>query len=497
ELSEADAAMTPARRISPLAIGGLAVTALVATSLISIWVGQSLLSNRGNPTGAVQKFDLVQGNLEESLIESYPRISPDGKTLAFIRNGTVCLRDFGSFITRTMAETTGVTAIFWSPDGNWLGYLTPDSINKIDVVSGNALKIADAPNMIELSDGGGWMENDEIVVENGGAGLYTVSAQGGRPRLWIEADKEQVIDFHDASAMAGSNKVLYVEHRSTSDYAIVASDGQQHVALVESTTGALMHPTYSPTGHILFARGEKKINLWAVPFNMDLLQTTGEPFLVLSNALQPSVSNEGALVVLRNVPYFFLTGEISWVTLQGEIEPLGIEASGPVFPLISPDGEKFVYSLGHGFSERDIWLHESGAEASSRLTFAERMSIASGWSNDQTEIAITQMGEGRNLITTFTAADGSGESRPPLEMGIFRLDKQWNRFTTMSMNPDVPLSVFEIDPKDPTGTKEILEIEGGFMGEISPDGTLVAFADEKGVFCKRVSESEGLWQVSR
>ena len=81
-----------------------------------------------------------------------------------------------------------------------------------------------------------------------------------------------------------------------------------------------MHPAYSPTGHILYGRGDSRINIWAIPFDLENLRTTGEPFLVISNALQPSVSNDGTLVTLRNVPYLVKDGELAWVTLEGEVD---------------------------------------------------------------------------------------------------------------------------------------------------------------------------------
>ncbi len=221
-----------------------------------------------------------------------------------------------------------------------------------------------------------------------------------------------------------------------------------------------------------------------------------QPSGLLSNALQPSVSNDGSLAVLRNVPNNFQLNELSWVTLEGDVQPIGIKATGPVFPLISPDGKKVVYSLGKGFLERDIWLRDLDSDSSDRITFSDRMAIPSGWSSNQREIAIASQDDQRKL-TVFYATDGSGKTRPELEVRAWTLDKAWKRFVTLNFDANDPFTICELDLDNPAEIKEILKVNGA-RPALSPDGTLVAYQSKSGqIFCKRIVESESLWQISR
>jgi hypothetical protein len=53
----------------------------------------------------------------------------------------------------------------------------------------------------------------------------------------------------------------------------------------------LEHPVYSPTGHILFTRlYASSSGLWAAPLSLAKLETTGEPFLVATDASGASIS---------------------------------------------------------------------------------------------------------------------------------------------------------------------------------------------------------------
>ena len=60
-------------------------------------------------------------------------------------------------------------------------------------------------------------------------------------------------------------------------------------------------PVYSPTGHILYQSRLQAGDLWAVPFSLQEMATTGESFPVQQGIRRHSVSNDGTLVYFPRV----------------------------------------------------------------------------------------------------------------------------------------------------------------------------------------------------
>lgn len=62
----------------------------------------------------------------------------------------------------------------------------------------------------------------------------------------------------------------------------------------------ILSPGSIPTGtdgrDLLYRRQPTNPGIWAVPFSLDSLEITGEPFLVLPNGVQPVLSKDGTLV---------------------------------------------------------------------------------------------------------------------------------------------------------------------------------------------------------
>ena len=67
------------------------------------------------------------------------------------------------------------------------------------------------------------------------------------------------------------------------------ADGERRT-VVEIPGQTLSTPVWSPTGHIVFRRTPANAGLWAVPFSLDRLEVTGEPFLVIPEGTMPTVS---------------------------------------------------------------------------------------------------------------------------------------------------------------------------------------------------------------
>jgi hypothetical protein len=59
----------------------------------------------------------------------------------------------------------------------------------------------------------------------------------------------------------------------------------------------------APTGHILYNRETTAPGIWAVPFSVTRMETTGSPFVVVAGAFWPVVTPADPHAgLLRNVP---------------------------------------------------------------------------------------------------------------------------------------------------------------------------------------------------
>src|SRR4029434_6093143 len=107
----------------------------------------------------------------------------------------------------------------------------------------------------------------------------------------VKPDPQRELHFHTVSVLPDGRSVVYVVHRAGegvgSNTLAIWSGGQARV-LLELKNQGVDDPVYSPSGHLLFHRGPTNAGVWAVPFAMSTLQTTGEPFLVAQGMRRPS-----------------------------------------------------------------------------------------------------------------------------------------------------------------------------------------------------------------
>jgi serine/threonine protein kinase len=448
---------------------------------------------------SVRKFDLMTASEAEPLDHVRPRISPDGTRLAYVKDGVVQVRDFSSFESRALTNTEDAINVFWSPDSEWIGYLTGRAIYKVALREGGVMKLAELEDSLNSENGGGWTTDNRIVFSQG-LELLTIPARGGQPSVLLKEDKKRLIDFHDVGVMVGTNILLYIEHRIAMNMVIVASNGDRRVDVVEGEELIPSQSVYSPTGHILYTQGYREQSLWAIGFDVKRMEVTGEPFLVLPDASQPSVSQDGTLVVQRGGATS--TGEMVWVTSAGELTPLGIEVSELSNPVISPQEDRIAYASGER-GNNDIWVHDLVRGSSSRVTFIEGFVTTVGWSPNGQELGIIHFDPTGDVLirTRFFAADGSGESRAAIDLASSGVNADWSRMTGMKPGPNMDMTMFEVALDDPSSMIEVFTTDMEISAPVvSPDWSLMAFAPrgsgQSEIFCTRYPQGAGRWQVS-
>ncbi len=437
-------------------------------------------------------------NLNPFIFNIYgAQISPDGSTVAYVSQDQLRLRRLDELESRVAAESTYESAVVWSPDGETLVYPAGRTLWKISATGGESKAIADLPTNVGAF-GGGWTEDGKIVFTTGYSGLLQVSEQGGDLATVLEPDPETEVDFHHAMVLPqGKGVVFGIHYKDRSDGPLALWDGEERRILYEVEGSNLETPVYSPTGHILYVRRPESPGIWALPFSLETLEATGEPFLVARDVVSPSVSDDGTLTYLAGV--FHAPRELLWVDRTGEmLEVAGLPQIGAGEMTLSPDQNQLALTAWEG-SSRDIWVQDLGRGTKRQITFTPQEERSPRWSPD-----------GRRLVY-YTLLN---------EPQMYLVDLEATREGRMlghggrpTIAPDGKTIIFE-----QFGARGIwyMELnEDGSVGEpvlildppgdesepvVSPDGQWLAYsADETGrmeIYITRFPSGEGKWKVS-
>ena len=93
---------------------------IVVALLLAAFVGWNL-PRAGTAPEFTQKLDIVADGMYLTWF-SGPTISPDGRRLAYVAANAVWVRDLDSVTPERVADVDDRTSVFWSPDGEHIGY---------------------------------------------------------------------------------------------------------------------------------------------------------------------------------------------------------------------------------------------------------------------------------------------------------------------------------------------------------------------------------------
>jgi eukaryotic-like serine/threonine-protein kinase len=444
---------------------------------------------------------------EEVTAIDLPRVSPDGRTIAFNATDSsgktrIWVRPLNSLAAQPLAGTDGATRPFWSPDGRFLGFIAEGKLKKIDVSGGPPQKVCDAPT----GSDGSWSSEGVILFDGTGSDpIYRVAASGGTPAPAVKADptrKETQVGWPEF--LPDGKHFLYMatgQKPEETEYRIGSLDSKETKSLSPAQTMI----TYAPPGYLLFVRDK---TLVAQSFNPSSIKTTGEPVplaeRVGTNSVGLalfSVSREGTLV--------YRTGEVGtrmvWMDRAGkELETVGDPAESRN-PALSPKGDRLAYDLSDPRGGRaDIWIRDLTRGVSSRFTFGATDEIAPVWSPDGTRIVFSD-----NRSGTFDlyekAANGQGDEKLLMHSDEVKIASDWSpdgRYIAyVNQSKDTGFDIFILPTfGDRKPIPFVKTSFNEFWPVFSPDGRYIAYqSNESGrqeVYVQNFPGPGGKWQVS-
>ena len=460
------------------------------------------------PPPPVERFVLTfPRNAEASDVSGSPiAVSPDGSRIVYVgldsqRVGWLFSRGLERVDPAEIPGTRAAIQPFFSPDGQWIGFLQEGKLRKVSLAGGAVVTICDAAGM----QGASWGRDDGIVFSARGR-LNRVAAAGGEPALLAAPDSGQNLSYRWPDVLPDARTVLFTQVTPAGPVLAAFSLADRKVSLLSQ---AGMSPHYVEGGYLAFAQNDG--TLFAAPFDARHARFSGPPQPIAENVrLGPAsvaklgISRTGSLAHLAGSA---LARDLVLVDRTGRAQALPVPAQRYRQPRFSPDGRRIAVGIDQtsAFSG-DIWVYDLAARNLARLTF-DSISIFPVWMPDGRHVAYTRTfgGTGGHFSLFKIASDGSGVPEPLLvrQYNVWEVEfaRVGRTLVFRESHPQTQRDIWFMPTDSPQAAKPLLRTPFEERGiAVSPDGRWLAYtsnetgADE--VYVRRLAEGSARWKVS-
>ena len=396
----------------------VAAICLLLASAVGVW---AWLQARAVPAPEIVRFthQLPPGQRMVPSWNPSVMFSPDGKALAFSYevDGVVTAfrRSINELAQVPLGGVKNLEAPVFSPDGRWVAMVDNMDLmlKKVAVGGGAPVPLTG----IDMFGRGDWGKDGYIYFTDRYPGaIVRVSENGGakEPVTTLNPQKTEFTHRHTQVLPGGKAIIFTVVTAGMKSYNDARVELQvlgttERKILVQGGFGA----RYSPSGHIVYANAG---TLYAVPFDVNGLETTGLPIKVVDGVQMSTntgsayfdVSAAGALAY---VPGVAEGGQrtLVWVDRQGKPEALpGLKPASYLFPRISPDGKTLAVEIEG--ATHNLYSYNFAREMLTNLT-TDGLSHAPVWTFDSKDICFRSWKAGTMTMWEMPADRSHAEQR--------------------------------------------------------------------------------------
>ena len=255
---------------------------------------------------------------------------------------------------------------FFSPDGQWVGFLVGGRVFKSPVGGGVPTAIGTVP--LGTARGAAWVSDESIVLGGVNAALVRMNATTGVVEPLTDVNSNRHGQHNWPHALADGEHVLFTAWSPEHTGLAVASLATSEWRVIDQTATAAQ-PTYLDSGNLVFFRDG---GMFVAPFSLTQLAIDGQ---IMNVPLHDLVVGRNAGVELgyyaasQSGTLVFVPGtidldasELVRVDRFGVAEPLSEPRSYEYMPVVSPDGTRLAITSG------GLFLYDLGRGTGARLT---------------------------------------------------------------------------------------------------------------------------------
>jgi Tol biopolymer transport system component len=483
---------------------GVTIAASIAALAGVIWVAATFL-NRDAGVPPLRKFEVQADGLGEDsgtfAGDTGPGqgvvISPDGRRIVYPASGRLWVRELSQLTSRELDGTARAVAPTWSPDSGWVAYVVGDQLRKSPITGGPAATIATMPGPFVEAGGAGWDSNGQLFFSMGNGPVFRVSADGGDPVALIDVDAG-ILDYHDVTIAGG--RPLFISHYTNQQHSIDTLENGRREVLFGPVPNVIRHAAYSRSGHLVYQRVDSNPGIWAILVDERTLRPRGEPFLVASSGLRPSVAADGTLVYVSDESWGKV--RISFVDRAGAvIRDVGDASVGLRHPAISPNGDRIAYVAPIGERD-DLFTMDAATGLTTRLTMNGTRGDPE-WDPDGTRLFYSCGATGRDGGVCAMRIEGGAGEQTVIVPGASQADlsADGTSIAYILLDPKTRTDVWTAPLDNSTPPRLIRRSPAfDFSPRISPDGKWIAYASSEvgipQVFVADYPLARRRWQVS-
>jgi len=510
-----------------------AVASVVALAAIAFWRPWS--TAEAPAAGAVYRLPLPIAPLAVSEHGAAPQValSPDGRRLAWVSGeggtGQLYIRALASSEAIPVNGASNAQGPFFSPDGEWLGFATGDTLKKVRLSDGTLVTLCRAGWL----HGATWGPDGTIVfsgvVDQSAIGIGSVPEDGGSPTVVLLPDSSRDEAFLMYPSFLPDGRTVLITGGGVSGEAVNISSlslaTRERRVLLEGGGNAV----YVPTGHLVYGQDGA---LFAVPFDAAKGQVHGTavrivPDVLMNLPLEPAIAHftvslDGTLVYLPGRSAIVgASGEVVWARSTGETDTIpgfrravdqadvGIIGG----PRVSPDGRRLLFwsytrdAKGGLAMPSNEWVYDTQQRTLTKLSVETPTWFFAIWMPDGRDVVAAVGDSATKQLRLFRKrADGVGPAVPlTTEPGAsfqqaYSVSRDGRTVLFHQSTLGGPSVVRVLD----TRSGEVSTLLDGPASEshpaLSPDGRWLAYESNQGrqaeVYVTDFPGHTGRWQVS-